>query len=220
MLHTETVEGTTFELLKTLMHDKELPLFNLVGGTALALYMGHRLSVDLDLFTPQSFDAEKLGRYLTNKYNFKESFREKNTLKGEIKEVKIDCITYNYSHVESITREEGIRMYSMKDIAAMKLSAIVGNGTRLKDFVDIACLSTKLSFSDMIEAYQDKYPGANPVSVIKALNYHADINLHESIQIINGNYKWDKIEKRLNRMVKNNKTVFSDLPVEPVKKSG
>ena len=57
MLQTQTVKEGTLGLLKTLMHDEKLRHFCLVGGTALALYMGHRKSIDIDLFSQQSFDC-------------------------------------------------------------------------------------------------------------------------------------------------------------------
>lgn len=134
MLHKETVERTTFELLIKLMQDKRFKNFNLAGETALALYLGHRKSIDLDLFTPDNFDSNKLEEYLIDKYNFKSSYLEKNTLKGTINDVKIDCITHNYPYIEPpFKSEEGIRLYSIKDITAMKLSAIADNGTRIKD---------------------------------------------------------------------------------------
>ncbi len=218
MLHKETLKRETFELLKTLMHDKELQQFYLTKGTALALYMGHRLSIDLDLFTSNSFDNAQLNQHLHNKYKFEETFIRKNTLKGEINGVKVDFITYSYSDVcHTNISKEGIRLHHIKDIAAMKLATLADNGTRLKDFVDIACLSTKLSLFEMLKVYQQKYPGANPISAVKGLSYYNDINFKESIQMMDGVYKWDRVEKRLNNMIKNNKTVFLDLPIEQMK---
>ena len=67
MLRTETLERTTLELLKTIMQDEKLEYFNLVGGTALALYMGHRKSIDLDLFSIQEFDNIELEKCLDEK---------------------------------------------------------------------------------------------------------------------------------------------------------
>ncbi len=54
MLHTEVVSGKTLELLKKLEAENAMTRFNLAGGTSLALYLGHRRSVDLDLFTPKT----------------------------------------------------------------------------------------------------------------------------------------------------------------------
>ncbi len=100
MLHEETVERAIFELLTELMQDARLKDFNLAGGTALALYIGHRKSIDLDLFTPNSFDSKDLEEYLVDKYNFKSSFQEKKTLKGTINDIKLDCITHNHKYLE------------------------------------------------------------------------------------------------------------------------
>ena len=60
MLHFETVEPHTLELLKELMGKPYLSTFNLVGGTALSLQLGHRKSIDLDLFSKEEFDGAKL----------------------------------------------------------------------------------------------------------------------------------------------------------------
>jgi hypothetical protein len=133
------------------MQDARFNNFNLAGGTDLALSIGHRRSIDLDLFTPNDFDSKNLEEYLIDQYGFQSSYLEKNTLKGTIDDVKIDCITYNYQYLESpFQSKEGVRLYSIKDIAAMKLSAIADNGTRIKDFCDIAFLSSKLSLNEML----------------------------------------------------------------------
>ncbi|MFV0268696.1 MAG: nucleotidyl transferase AbiEii/AbiGii toxin family protein [Draconibacterium sp.] len=213
MLHAETVEKGTFDLLKTLMSDKQLAHFNLAGGTALALYLGHRISVDLDLFTPNAFEARDLSTYLNDNYNFNEDFIRNNTLRGDIANVKIDCITYNYPMLEKpVVDTNGVRLYGIKDIAAMKLSSIVDNGTRLKDFIDIASLSVELSLSDMLGAYNKKFKGTNAISPIKGLSYYDDINFKEPIQMTGANFNWNKIEKRIKSMIKNDKLVFADLP--------
>lgn len=212
MLHKETVERTTFELLIKLMQDKRFKNFNLAGETALALYLGHRKSIDLDFFTPDNFDSNKLEEYLIDKYNFKSSYLEKNTLKGTINDVKIDCITHNYPYIEPpFKSEEGIRLYSIKDITAMKLSAIADNGTRIKDFVDIAYLSSKLSLADMIRTYEKKFPNANALRPLKGLTYFQDLNFKETVQLINGSFIWETVERRLNDITTHTQTVFPEL---------
>lgn len=214
MLHKETVKEDTFQLLTNLMRDEKLKKFNLAGGTALALYLGHRLSVDLDLFTPDKFNGEKLREYLIHNYNFQSDFFEKNTLKGTINDIKIELITHPYPNIKAPTvTNEGIRLYSIEDLTAMKLSAITDNGTRLKDFIDIACLSTKLSFSDMLKAYEMKFANTNTIGPVRSLTYYGDINFNEPIQMIGGKYKWDLIDKRLHNMIKHEDTLFLRLPI-------
>lgn len=213
MLYTETVKRETLALLIKLMSDERLQDFSLAGGTALALYMGHRMSVDLDLFTPNSFETKKLEEYLIGKYDFKSDYFEENTLKGTIDKVKIDCITYSYPNLESsYVSKEGIRLYSVKDIVAMKLSVIADDGSRLKDFIDVACLSTKMSLNDMLNAYTEKYPNANPIRPLKGLLYFEDINFDEPIQTLQGKYKWQSIKNRLEQMQKNREKIFEKLP--------
>ena len=84
MLHYETIAPATRELLSKLMSDDHLQDFVLVGDTSLALQLGHRLSVDLDLFSETDFNEEELRAYLTRKYHFQADFMERSTVKGEI----------------------------------------------------------------------------------------------------------------------------------------
>jgi predicted nucleotidyltransferase component of viral defense system len=193
------------------MADPNLSEFSLVGGTALSLYLGHRKSIDLDLFRKDSFSASALSLYLKEKYNFQEDFQDNNTLKGFINDIKIDFITHKYENVKTIHTIEKLRLYSLEDIAAMKLNAIADNGTRLKDFVDIVCLSTKMSLNEMLESYQKKYPNTNAMRALRGLTYHADI-MHEPIDLIIGDYNWNKVSQRIDEMIKNDTTKFLDMP--------
>jgi len=211
MLCKETVSKSTLELLTSLMKDERLKAFFLVGGTALSLQIGHRISIDLDLFSVDSFDEDQLLSYLENEYKFVLDYRSKNTLKGSIANVKVDFITHGYPIVIPLILSEDIRMASTKDIAAMKLNAISGNGTRLKDFIDVAYLSSSLTLHQMIEAYEQKYSNRNPVMLIKALDYHNDINFDEPIEMINESYSWKKTEQRLSQMMRNPQRLFNDI---------
>ena len=87
MLQRKAVKRTTLELLIKLMQDGQLTDFILVGGTALALQVGHRDSIDLDMFTKHPFDASELDRYLKENYGFTQDYLRKNTLKGDIEGV-------------------------------------------------------------------------------------------------------------------------------------
>ena len=142
MLHKDqnVILSTTLELLVTLQQDEELSSFFLVGGTALALQIGHRFSVDLDLFTQNPFDTQSLSDSLASKYDFKISSVSKNTLLGVVNSVKVDFLTHAYPLVNPILEIEGLRLASVEDIGAMKLNAIAHSGQRLKDFIDVYCL--------------------------------------------------------------------------------
>lgn len=208
MLYTETIEGGTLELLRNLQSEVLLSSFNLVGGTSLALRMGHRKSVDLDLFTKDDFDLQGLRELLVNKYNLRVSYEKGKTLKGFINNVKIDLIKYDYPQVCSVETIEGIRFESIPDVIAMKLSAICDNGSRMKDFIDIAFLSSKYSFDDMLKFYSTKFPASNQMMLAKALVYFADIDFNEDIVMLKYDFNWDKIAKRLNDMTLQRNKVF------------
>jgi predicted nucleotidyltransferase component of viral defense system len=208
MLRKETVSESALELLKTLMEDEFLENFFLVGGTALALQIGHRISIDFDLFTLTPFDEKEMLSSLEKRYQFQMDFLSRNTLKGSIRGIKVDLITHKYPLVKPLIEIEHIRIAASEDIAAMKLNAITGNGTRLKDFIDIAYLSSSLTLSRMIDAYEEKYATRNPAIVIKALDYYNDINFNEPIEMLKEKYKWEDIKKRLGEMTLNPDKLF------------
>jgi len=212
MLRKETVTAATLELLKELMHDDHLIDFFLVGGTALSLQIGHRISVDIDLFSQNSFDENAMHNYLTTNKDFQLSYKDKNTLKGEINGVQVDLITHAYPLVNELKREDGIRLASIDDIAAMKLNAIVGNGTRAKDFLDIAYLSCFLSLEQMMQACEIKYKNINPFVVIRSLVHTGDVVRNVPIQLINESYSFEPIEYRLNQMPDHSEIVFERTP--------
>lgn len=217
MLQKETVSRATFELLTELMNDAKLCDFSLAGGTALSLYMGHRKSIDLDLFSAKEFDVSDLEEYLINKYDFKSEYSEKNTLKGTIQGVKVDCIS-NFSKLcQPIRNHENIRLYSPEDISAMKMLAIADNGSRLKDFIDIAYLSRYYSLNEMLDFTNEKYPNKNRIILEKSIVFFDDIE-DDNIELMKGNYNWKAIENRLNQMILQKDKIFETNPELEIKR--
>lgn len=98
MPYKETVTPSTLGLLTRLMGDPELQDFVLVGGISLALQIGHRVSVDLDLFSVSSFKEAALNQYLIDQYQFETEFLARSTVKGEIVGVQIDCLSHAYQN--------------------------------------------------------------------------------------------------------------------------
>ena len=215
MLHKETVETNTLELLRKLMQDNALSEFLLAGGTNLALRLGHRKSIDLDLFSYKNFDSIALAEHLSNNYNFeKTDVREENTVLGFIDDIKVDFIAHIYPPLdEPFVIDNTIRLYSIKDIVAMKLVAISNSGKRLKDFVDIAFLSTQMSFNQMIDCYSQKYKNTSALHAARGLVFFDDIDFSTSIDLINGKFDWKKIEKRILQMIKFENKIFENFPL-------
>lgn len=210
MLCTETVSKSTLELLKKLMNEPSLNGFILVGGTALALQLGHRISIDIDLFSVSPFQSDILANDLRINHSFELDFIAKNTLKGEIQGIKVDCIAHQYPWLQQYTILENIRMASIPDIAAMKLNAIAGDGTRVKDFIDIAFLSSKMSLNQMLNSYAAKY-NSNPIMPLKAILYYRDLNFNEPVNMANSKrFIWKDIETQLHKMHKFPDKIFND----------
>lgn len=132
-------------------------------------------------------------------------------MKGGINGIKVDLITHAYPYVLEPLHVEEVRMAALEDIAAMKFNAIIGSGSRVKDFVDVAYLSSYLSLRKMIQSYAAKYSEDNPAMALKALNFHNDINLKEPVHLLKGKFDWDKIVQRLREMTKEPDTIFTPM---------
>lgn len=208
MLYTETVEAGTLALIKKLMSDDKFKAFNLVGGTALSLRVGHRISIDIDLFSTEAFNAPALAEHLATTYKAPQLRSHNNGVFGFIDDIKVDLISHQYPLVGDVEILEGIRIVSLLDIGAMKLNAIYGNGTRLKDFVDFYTLLEHYTLEQLLQACQQKYQDMNMQMVKQALAYHKDIDFSVPIRYIGSEVKWPEIAERLEKAFQNPHITF------------
>ena len=201
MLSYETVEPRTLELLKSLMQE---PVFNdmrLVGGTALALQYGHRQSIDLDFFGDLTCEQEKTQEILS-KYGKVTVLKEtKNIRIYVVDNIKVDFVHYScYPWLEDAIFEDGIRLASPKDIAAMKINAIEGRGTR-KDFVDVFFLLKHYSLQEILSFYKAKYPNYSDFRAMMSLTYFDDAEMQPMPKMFN-NTSWSDMQKAIIEKVK------------------
>jgi hypothetical protein len=211
MLHKDPfiIKPSTFKLIQQLQTLPELKSFYLVGGTALAIQLNHRNSIDIDLFTHQEFENEKIISYVNdNISNFDTLYNFKNTVIGFVNKVKVDFITHNYPLVNPPITEEGITFLSLQDIAAMKLNAISNSGKRLKDFIDIYFLLEHFSLHQMIEFYTIKYPNFNPLIPLRAVGYFDDIDPEIDPPKLRQPLPLKKLKDRIATSIINSKKVF------------
>ncbi len=178
MLHKDPfiIAPATFNLIQQLQILSGLKEFYLVGGTALALQLGHRNSIDIDLFTLNDFSDTDILELLNKHYTVKEVFRRPGTIISLINNIKTDFIRHNYALLKPPVREEGITFLSMEDIAGMKFHAIIQSGKRLKDFIDIYFLLEHFSMKQMVDFFAEKYTYSNPMIAMKAVNFFDDID--------------------------------------------
>ena len=176
MLHLKTIEPDTFAVLKQLMAIPEMKDFHLVGGTALSLMYGHRMSIDLDLFSALPFDNIVITDSLVEHFKERVSIRtsSKFGIFGYVGDVKIDIVRYPHPIIRPIMTIKGIRLFSMEDIVAMKVQAVLGRGKK-KDFWDIAELLKHFSVDDFIRLHKEKFSTQNLfITVPQAISYFAD----------------------------------------------
>jgi hypothetical protein len=192
------------------MQDKNLSDFILVGGTALSLQIGHRMSVDIDLFTTGEFDKPQLLKYLTTMHNFRLPVFSDIALQGFIGNVKVDLVHYNNGFLNSPIVGEGIRMANLEDIAAMKLEAIANVQNRLKDYVDIAFMSPHLSLKQMLASFKKKFDYDESL-VIRSLGVFSEIQHSEDIFLMKGKFEWRKISERIIDMINNPSLTFKPI---------
>ena len=177
MLHYKTVSAELLELLKFCMTRKEFGELRLVGGTDLALQYGHRKSVDIDLFG--LIDLEKVDTYpLLNEFSqdvqiiSKQKYINIYIVNG----VKIDFVNYNYPWLKEPEVIDNIRLAAVEDVAAMKLNAIAGRGSK-KDFIDIELILSEFNLQQIVDFYKSKYNQESEFMALKSMLYFADADL-------------------------------------------
>jgi len=173
MLQLSAIEQNTFELLKKLQKLPLLAKTRLVGGTALALQIGHRKSIDLDFFGELDFEIQELIDSIKEFADLTILSESKNIHIYSINGIKVDFVNYKYPWIDDAISEDDILLAGIKDIAAMKISAIIGRGTK-KDFIDIAFLLQKFSLKDILDFYSLKYNDGSIFAAMKSLTYFDD----------------------------------------------
>lgn len=204
MLQTQTIEPRTLSVLNKLMELVELNQFNLVGGTALSLKYGHRLSIDLDLFSVENFEREPIIKSLEKTFGDGFVYRGNFAKWGifcQIEKIKVDIVHYPHAIIQSIETYSGIRLYHDKDLIAMKIQAILGRGVK-KDFWDIAELMDHYSLEEMMACHKTKFPNQMlGISIPYALTYFADADESDDPETIKP-ITWKQVKAKIQKKVR------------------
>ncbi len=207
MLQYTAVYPKTLELLKRLMQEECLMPFNLVGGTALALQIGHRISVDIDLFSDINFEPKQILSELRKSYKLEIVSEFDNSVTNKIEYpdnsnnyIKIDIIKYPYPLIDKVIEIDEIRMLSKKDIIPMKLSAIGNRGSK-KDFYDIYFLLKEYTLKEMFELFKMKFPTVNYFHIIKSLGYFEDAETEINPKMIT-KVSWKEVKTEIQKQIK------------------
>jgi predicted nucleotidyltransferase component of viral defense system len=193
MLSYKTIEPHTLELLKKLSQEPFLAKTRLVGGTALALQYGHRMSIDLDFFGEIEEDNTTI-REILRKIGPISVYKETTNIKiYSINGIKIDFVNYKYPWIDTVIEKDGLRLASPKDIAAMKINAVEGRGTK-KDFIDMYFLLQHYTLEDILKFYAEKYPENSIFRGLMSLTYFEDAE-NELMPIMFSNIKWNDMKQ-------------------------
>ncbi len=196
MLSFQTVLSDTLELLKRLMHLPILDDMRLVGGTALALQYGHRRSVDLDFFGETTEDVHELTDALTDITKEIQIVNYTKRIKTYmLDDVKVDFVNYQYRWLQEPIVYDGIRLAAPKDIAAMKVNAVMGRGTK-KDFIDIYYLLKHYSFEEILHFYLEKYPEGSTYRALLSMTYFEDADMQPSPYMLE-DLEWEEIKRKI-----------------------
>ena len=179
MLSFQTIDPDTLELLKFLSVQPELRRTRLVGGTSLALQYGHRRSVDLDFFGRLPEDINNLIDAVRRAGNITIVNQSKIILQTTVNQVKVDFVDYSrYKWIDNSVVENELVLASDRDIAAMKINAIIGRGSR-KDFIDLYVLLQHYSLADILSFYQQKYPEYSEYRALLSMTYFDDAEMQD-----------------------------------------
>ncbi|TDQ08671.1 nucleotidyl transferase AbiEii/AbiGii toxin family protein [Pedobacter metabolipauper] len=167
MLHWNTVSDELQNALFKLMQAKEFSEFRLVGGTALSLHLGHRISIDIDLFTDaayRSIDFDAIDNYLNNSFNYVAGDFGGNPGMGKSyligkdsdQAIKLDVYYSMDPFFQDATECDGIRVATVEEIIAMKID-VIQRGGRKKDFWDLHELLPRYDVKTMIDLHRQRF---------------------------------------------------------------
>ncbi len=203
MLHYETVQPRTLGILRELMEIPSLRDFYLVGGTAFSLQVGHRISVDIDLFrfSDEKVDTEQIFKEINDNFSNVTFWDSRDYyLKCDIEDVKIDILRYRHPLIDDTLLIDGIRMVSAKDIAPMKLLAISNRGAK-KDFYDLYFLLKQFSLDEMFGFYFQKFKRLDEFILYKSLSYFGNADLQKDLEIL-ADVTWEEAKAEIKRLAK------------------
>lgn len=213
-MHRECFSENGWKILNSLKD-----IFNkhnaiLAGGTALALHMGHRMSMDLDFFTGSDFFTERIFSKIRGRgYTFRLISEGDGYFLIEVDVIKISMFKYEYPFIEEPAMYKGIKVAGIFDIASMKVIAISQRGTK-RDFVDLYFIMQDIPFHKIAKCMVRRFgkERINPIHIGKSLVCFSDAESHPEPEYLKGKgVIWDQVKEFFRNHVKQ---IVYDLDVE------
>jgi len=201
-MHEEVLTKNTKSVLDALNASGIIKNFYLAGGTALALYFGHRFSIDLDWFAEKFNYTLYFRRQLEKLGKLGIDNESKNTFNGALNGVKLSFFEYPYLPITPKSKyKENVYVAGIPDIAAMKMETIGSRGS-YKDFIDIYFLLQNYSLEDILGFVRQKFTNIdyNEAHLLKALTYFKDAKGTAMPQLIK-QVSWQEVTGAIRRNV-------------------
>lgn len=201
-MHPEAIDEKTRRVLEKIAESGIAQNFYLAGGTALAIQLGHRKSVDLDWFSIGNFSNGELKNKLATLGKFTLTGEEPGTIHGILDGIKTSFFHYDYPLLYSPVKFEKINLADKRDISAMKIDAVSSRGSK-KDFIDLYFLLEEYDLKNLIGFFEKKYSGLNfnKLHILKSLIFFNDAD-SEPLPVMLQNFQWSKAKRRLENEVK------------------
>jgi hypothetical protein len=203
-LHYDKISDEMKSVLDQLMKIDELMDFRLVGGTNLALQLGHRTSVDIDLFAGGGAPApDKIGQLLIENFATEVTISrvQRYGLAAIIRNIKVDIYDWKVPFSGPPLEIDGIRLATVKDIFAFKCEALLGRRAE-KDFIDIAEILLHYPLEDLFQTFHYRYPHYTKAAIITILLEPNNFERDKTVQYSLGK-QWEKYVEILNTTLKN-----------------
>lgn len=179
--------------------------FYLAGGTALALHLGHRTSLDFDFYCQSRFDSTTFAQTIESLFGKKAkiTLKEKDTLYCRIAGVDPSFFWYKYPLLKRPLVSKGPLIASLQDIVTMKLISITQKPAK-RDHIDIFFLLKIFDLKKMFGLVRKKYPNFNQYLALRALGHFDDLKEEKGrkIKVLDKNYSWEKARKKIFEEVK------------------
>ena len=201
-MYQKVINAKTKRILEKISQIKKIQDFYLAGGTALALQLGHRKSIDLDWFSQKKFDINLLKENLSLLGKLKIESQDEKTLNCQIDGVKISFFVYPYNVLFPFVDFMKIKLADERDIACMKIDTIANRGAK-KDFIDLYFLLQKYPIEKLMNLFDKKYAHIqySRIHLLKGLTYFIDAELEPMPKMLK-HISWKEIKNNIKKQVK------------------
>ena len=200
-LYLNTISEDMSSILDQLMKENIFNAYVLVGGTALSLQLGHRKSIDLDLFTTKNYDPNSIKKKIQELYPDSSTIYERiNSVGFNVENIKVEFVQWKEGFELDYIKSNQWRLLKKEIIAVMKLNAIQGRNEK-KDYADLSFILKNRSLNDILLDYKKYYPYQQVRPVLEKLTGNLDL-IDQPDPVFLSQVSWEDIEYSIKKELK------------------